>query len=289
MRALVVGASGQVGAILCTTLAARGHTAVGTHHRAPLADTRPLDLGDGAAVASMVDDVAPDWVFCAGALTAVDYCEDHPDEAFRLNRDGPAATARAAAKRGAGLVFFSTEYVFDGAAGPYGEDDPVNPLSVYGRSKLEGEQLVQTENPRALVVRTTVAYGPERQGKNFVYQLLKRLQAGERMTVAADQRSSPTYNADLAAATVELAERGVTGVVHMAGPEVLDRAAFARLACEVFGLDSALITPARTADLHQRASRPLNAGLRTDRARRLLTTRLRPPRAGLQAMRDALG
>jgi dTDP-4-dehydrorhamnose reductase len=288
MRALVLGASGQVGGALCAALAARGHHVVGTHHRVPGADTQPLDLADAAAVARLIDAVEPDCVFCAGALTHVDYCEEHVEETFRLNRDGPAAAARAAAKRGAGIVFFSTDYVFDGTAGPYAEDDLPNPLSVYGRSKLEAERLVRAENPRSVVVRTAVAYGPERQQKNFVYQLLGRLRAGEPMRVARDQRSSPTYNVDLAAATVELAERGITGVMHVAGPEVLDRYAFARLACEVFELDPRLLTPVLTAELAQRARRPLDAGLRVDRAERTLATPLSAPRAGLEAMRARL-
>ncbi len=288
MRALVIGASGQVGAALLARLAGRGHAAVGTHARVPLPGTRPLDLADAAATERLIGEVAPDWVFCPAGLTHVDYCEDHPDEAFRINRDAPARAARAAAARGAGFVFFSSEYVFDGAAGPYAEDDAARPLSVYGRSKLEGEQATRAANPRTLVIRTTVVYGPEPQGKNFVYQLLRRVRAGERVTVPHDQRSSPTYNADLAAAAVELVERGVAGVVHVAGPVVLDRYAFARLACEVFELDPAAVAPVATTELGQRAPRPLAAGLRTERARGLLAAPLRAPREGLAAMRRAL-
>jgi dTDP-4-dehydrorhamnose reductase len=288
VRALVIGASGQVGAALAARLRARGHTVVGTHGRVPQPGTRPLDLADVAAAERLVAEVAPDWVFCPAGLTHVDYCEDHADEAFGLNRDAPAAVARAAARRGAGFVYFSSEYVFDGTAGPYGEDDPPNPLSVYGRSKLEGERAAVAGNLRTLVVRTTVVYGPEPQGKNFVYQLLRRARAGERMTVPVDQRSSPTCNADLAAAVVELAERGERGVLHVAGPDVLDRHAFARLACEVFGLDPGFLVPVTTAELRQRAARPLNAGLRIDRVRARVTVPLRPPREGLAAMRRAL-
>ena len=288
MRALVIGASGQVGAALSARLTARGHEVIGTHHRVPLPGTRPLDVADGAATGRLIAALAPDWVFCPAGLTHVDYCEDHPEDAFRANRDAPAAAARAAAGPGAGFVYYSTEYVFDGATGPYGEDDRPNPLSVYGRSKLEGEQAVGAANPRVLVLRTTVVYGPEPQGKNFVYQLLRRLRAGQRTTVPADQRSSPTYNQDLAAATVELAERGLTGVWHLAGPALLDRHAFALVACEVFGHDPALVIPVTTAALGQRAPRPLNAGLRIDRARSRLASPLRGPREGLEAMRAAV-
>lgn len=288
MRALVIGASGQVGAALMGRLTARGAVVTGTHARVAGPSTRALDLTDTAATARLIDEVAPDWVFCPAGLTAVDYCESHAEEAFAVNRDGPAAAARAAARSGAGFVYFSTEYVFDGTAGLYAEDDPVSPLSVYGRSKAEGERAVREASPRALVVRTSVVYGPEPQGKNFVYQLLARGRRGEPMRAPCDQRSSPTYNEDLAAAAVEAAERGVGGVLHLAGPEVIDRHAFAVAVCGTFGLDVALLASVTTAELRQPARRPSDAGLRIDRARALLATRMRGPKEGLAAMRGAL-
>jgi dTDP-4-dehydrorhamnose reductase len=289
MRALVIGASGQVGAALGERLTARGHRWTGTFAKVPRPGLLPLDITDADGVRRLIGESQADWVFCMGALTHVDYCEDHPEEAFRINRDAPALVARTAAKRGAGIVFYSTEYVFDGTSGPYAEDDPVRPLSVYGQSKLEGERAVGTANPSAIIVRTTVVYGPEPQGKNFVYQLLRRARAGARMPVPADQISSPTYNADLAAATVELAERGCRGVYHLAGPAVLDRHAFARAACRAFGLDETLLQPVPTSALGQRAQRPLRAGLRIDRARATLASLLRGPEEGLKAMREAIG
>lgn len=291
MHALVLGASGQIGAALLYRLRERGHAVLGTHHRVASPETEPLDFTDAAATEALIARVhgaSLDWVFCPAGLTLVDACEDHPDAAYLANRDAPAVAARAAARRGAGFVYYSTEYVFDGTAGPYTEAATPTPVSVYGRSKLEGERWVMAENPRAIVIRTTVVYGPEPQGKNFVYQLLRNAMTGARRDVPNDQRSSPTYNQDLAAASVELTERNWRGVLNVAGPEVLDRYAFALLACEVFGLESRFVTPVRTAALRQKAPRPLQAGLVVDRARALLKTPLRTPREGLAAMRRAL-
>jgi dTDP-4-dehydrorhamnose reductase len=288
MRALVIGGSGQVGVAVAARLAARGHTVVPTHRGVPQPGTRALDLTDAAAVERLVAEVEPDWVVCPAGLTHVDYCEDHPEETLALNRDAPGAAARAAAKRGAGFVYFSTDYVFDGASGPYAEDDPVAPLCVYGRSKLEGEQRVREENARAAIVRTTVVYGPEPQGKNTVYQILRRVRAGEPVRVPADQVTSPTYNVDLAAAVVELIEGDFRGVLNVAGPTLLDRHAFALEVCAAFGLDPGLVEPVETAALRQRARRPLRGGLTIDRARRLLGTPLRAPREALADMRRVL-
>ncbi len=288
MRALVIGASGQVGAALLDGLAARGHEGTGTYAHHPAEGLAPLDVTDAAAVERAIAETAPDWVLCPAGLTHVDRCEEHPGQALAINRDGPLVAAHAALRAGAGFVFFSSEYVFDGLAGPYAEDAPARPLSVYGRSKWEGERAVLGLGGRALVVRTTVVYGPDRQAKNFVYQVLRACRGGERMRVPADQVSSPTYNADLAHATVELCERGLTGVYHLAGDRVLDRFAFAQLACAVFALDPSRLEPVATAALGQRAQRPLRAGLAVAKAQAALRTPLRGPEEGLRAMRQAL-
>jgi dTDP-4-dehydrorhamnose reductase len=288
MRALVIGASGQVGAALIETLGARGHDAIGTYAHHPVEGAVALDIRDEAAVERTMAEARPDWVLCPAGLTHVDFCEDHPAEAFAINRDGPLLAARAAARVGAGFVYYSTEYVFDGERGPYAEDDGARPLSQYGLSKWEGERAVLAAAARAVVVRTTVVYGPDRQGKNFVYQLMRNCRSGQGMRVPADQISSPTYNVDLAAASVELCERGLTGVYHLAGDGLLDRYAFALLACRVFDLDPTHIAPVETRALGQKAPRPLRGGLSIDKARAHLTTLLRSPEAGLRAMRAAL-
>lgn len=288
MRALVIGVSGQVGAMLLRTLRERGHESTGTYARHPVEGAWPLDIRDLAAVEHAIAFVKPDWVFCPAGLTFVDHCEDHAEEAFAVNRDGPLHAARMAWRFGAGFVYYSTDYVFDGERGPYAEDDAPGPLSVYGQSKLEGERAVLDAHRRAIVARTTWVYGPDAQEKNFVYQLVRSCRSGAPMRVPADQISSPSYSVDLAAASVELAEQGLAGIYHLAGAESLDRLAFARLACEVFALDPACLTAVPTAALGQKARRPLRAGLRVDRARAVLAAPLRGSRAGLEAMRRAL-
>jgi dTDP-4-dehydrorhamnose reductase len=288
MRALVIGASGQVGAALLRVLRARGHEAVGTwaHHEFP--GLIRLDFADARAVERVIAEARPDWVLCPAALSHVDYCEEHPDEAFAANLHAPLAAARAAARAGAGFVYYSSDYVFDGLAGPYAEEAPPRPLGVYGRSKAEGEQAILGALERALVLRTSVVYGPERQEKNFAYQLIRACRSGKPFRPAVDQCASPSYNEDVAAATVECCERELRGIWHLAGADTLDRMAFARLVCRVFDLDGSHLTPATTAELKQKAARPLDGGLRIAKARAQLATRLRGAEDGLRAMRTAL-
>ena len=262
--ALVIGASGQVGRHVATALRARGWSVEGTGHSRAGGGLLHLDLLDEAAIRTTIDQVRPSLCVVSGALTNVERCEGEPELAMALNARAPAIAAAACHAVGGRTIFLSTEYVFDGKAGPYGEDDPVSPISVYGRTKLEGERGVRVANPLALVVRTTVVFSFSPGDKNFVMQLIERLGSGATMRVPVDQVSSPTW-APFLGETIAALAAGVTGVIHVAGGEVMDRVAFAVRAAGALGLDPRLIEPIRTSELGQRARRPLDAGLRVAR------------------------
>jgi dTDP-4-dehydrorhamnose reductase len=275
-RALVIGASGQVGRHVAGELRARGWEVAGTYasHAAP--GLRKLDVLDAAAVQACVREVAPAACVLSSAMTNVERCETEPAEAEAANARAPGVVAAACKRAGARLLYLSTEYVFDGTSGPYREEDPPCPVSAYGRTKLEGERRVLAADPGNLAVRTTVVFSHDPGGTNFVMQLLARLGKGERMRVPADQISSPTYAPDLAAAIAELCEPDVPvrlsrfpapQVLNVVGPEVVDRHAFAVRAARALGLDPGLLDAVDTAALGQKARRPLRAGLRIDRLR----------------------
>jgi dTDP-4-dehydrorhamnose reductase len=221
-------------------------------------------------------------------MTRADLCEERPEEARRHIVDGPLQLGRLGRQIGAGFVYYSSSYVFDGHAGPYGEEDPPNPINVYGRCKWEAEQAIQVQLDRWLILRTIVVYGPEAQGKNFVCLVLRAAQTGTRMPVPVDQISNTTYSEDLARSSVELAERNQTGLYHLAGSDSVDRYTFGRFVCEVFGYDSSFLDPLPTSQMFQRALRPLHAGLRVDKARDELRTHLRGALDGLQAMKEEM-
>jgi len=284
-RALVIGASGLVGAALLRVLRARGADATGTRLSAAVDGLLPLDIRDPTAVRELIAEIQPEAVYCPAARPNVDWCERHPEESREVNVVGIRHVAEACAEAGARMVHFSSDYIFDGRDGPYAEEDEPNPVNVYGRHKLEAEESVRAILPeRHLVVRTTVVYGWERRGKNFVARLLRALGSGERLPAPVDQVGSPTYAPNLAEAVVELVERGVSGTWHVVGPELMSRCDFARLAAEIFGLDRDLIEPVPTRDLNQIARRPLRAGMKVAKAAAVLSTRLLPPAEGLRRM-----
>ena len=269
-KSLLIGASGQLGAQMYHLLGP--DRCLVSSRRAAEPDQIPLDL---AALAT-VDDAeralethSLDVIYCIAGMTAVDACEDTPELAHNINCRGPEMLAHIATRRNIPFVYFSTEYVFDGTGGPYAEDDATNPLSVYGKSKWDGELAVQAACSHALILRTTVVYGQDFGQKNYVYSLMRLLAAGKGMRVPQDQISTPTYNRDLAAATVALAVRGATGVYHACGPERMDRLEFARKVAEFLSLDASLLTGVPTSALAQKAARPLDAGLSIDKLRRM--------------------
>lgn len=262
MRALVIGADGQVGTALMGQCVRRRIEVYGTAMTG--SEFLRLDLNAPSTIAPALDKSRPDLVLLCSAMTAVDACEKSPEAARKINAEGPALVAEECRRAGARLVYFSTEYVFDGKDGPYGEEDPVNPLSVYGSTKLGGERAC-LRVPGALSIRTTVVYSHNFSSKNFIMQLIGNHRAGARMRVPSDQYSNPTHAPDLAAAVLELAEKGATGIYNVVGPDWLSRYEFALKACEAFGFDPSFIDPKTTAELGQPAARPLKAGLKTDK------------------------
>jgi dTDP-4-dehydrorhamnose reductase len=282
---LIIGASGLVGG----ALRAAFPEAIGTYFRTPAADLVALDIADAAAVRALVARVAPALILLPAAQPNVDWCETEPAESARVNVEGTRHVAEAAAEAGARLVYFSTDYVFDGTAGPYATDAVPAPINVYGRHKLAAETIVRETVADHLIVRACGVYGYQAAGKNFVMALARLAAAGERMRVPSDQWGTPTLAENLAAAVHELALSEHRGIVHPVGSDYLTRIDFARLAAEVLGHDPSFLQPVSTPELRQPAARPLRGGVDNRSTQALLRkTRLVGAREGLAKVRRRL-
>lgn len=238
---------------------------VGSHLRAQLQHAVPdttTDITSVIDVMRVVHDVAPRIIYLAAAMTDVDACESASGEeaSYRVNVQGVVNVVRAARRYGAKVVFLSTDYIFDGTNGPYSLGAVPNPISVYGRHKLQAEHYVATQAPTWAIIRTTLVYGAHLKRRNFVYAVTSALRANRVFRAVTDQLGTPTYAPELARMAIELAYTE-TGVFHVAGPDCSNRYDWACRIAEVYKLDLKLIQPVRTADLHQFAPRPLNAGL----------------------------
>ena len=270
--AAVIGASGLVGQTLVRVLENNQYDVSGTYATHAVDGLVLLDIRDSSAVRKYFHKVQPEIVFLTAALTNVDYCEDHPEEAFRINTEGTKNVAREANRCGCKLVFYSTEYVFDGQNGPYDEEAQACPVSIYGKSKLEAERAIQDIVREHLILRTTVVYGWDRRSKNFAMQLYQNLQSGISMRVPEDQVGTPTLVDYLAEASVRLVQQETRGIVNVVGRDLVPRSEFAKALARLFGLNPDLIVPVPTSDLKQRAQRPLRGGLSVTRLSRLLGT-----------------
>jgi dTDP-4-dehydrorhamnose reductase len=231
-------------------------------------DHRALDVGDRHAVFAAVERIRPSWIINAAAYNDVDGAEQAPEQAFKVNAAGPGYLADAAARTGAELVHISTDYVFDGRKGaPYTESDHPDPLSVYGRSKYEGELQVLGSQASACILRTAWLYGS--WGKNFVKAILAAAEGGGPLKVVADQVGSPTWTRHLGKAIGDLIRTPARGLFHVANGGACSRFEFARAI--VAGRVEVL--PITSAEAGRPAPRPANSSLASER---WASTGLRP-------------
>lgn len=268
MKILLIGCNGLLGQNLLRTRPPAGFEidGLGMEPQAilpeSLANYHSADISKRSDLEVAIAAAAPDWIFNAAAITDVDLCERMPELAALINRD----TVGWMAEAGKPLVHISTDYVFDGEAGPYSENDPVKPLSVYGVTKLESEALAFSRSAASLVVRTMTLWGRGHGAKtSFVEFVRNSLQAGKTIKIVTDQFGNPTLAEDLALGIWSLVSGGRSGLYHVAGSEWNSRYAWARGIAAHYGLDAGLIQACVTADLNQAARRPLQSGLRIDK------------------------
>jgi dTDP-4-dehydrorhamnose reductase len=280
LRVAVIGSTGQLGQDLMRVF---GGEAVGFAHE-------DLDVTDKESVVSAVRSVEPEWVLNTAAFHRVDDCEVDPALAFAVNATGALNVARAAAEVGSGVAFYSSDYVFGGQdrerGYPYEEEDSTHPLSVYGTSKVAGEQLIMQANARHLVVRSAGLYGTatSRKGWTFPELMLNKARAEGALRVVTDQVLSPTFSADLAQKTKELIEQEAIGLFHLTNAGECSWFEFARGALELAGVE-AKMEQISTEQMQQRARRPSYSALASAR---LEAVGLKPLRPWKEALGDYL-
>lgn len=285
-RSLIVGSTGQLARAFLDALRDRGESPLQTSSSG--AASLVLDLSRPETISELFSHLAAAFpgerfeVFLCGAMTHVDRCEEERERCLQMNELSPGLIAEQCAKHGHKLTYFSTEYVFGeaeyhgGAKGPFSEKDPPAPTSWYGHCKLGGEQRVLAALPDALVVRTTMVFSWDPGGNNVLMQYhnqLRDIRDGKSppvFRVPEDQISTPTYAPFLAQATLKLREKGRSGIYNVVGSTLLSRRQLVSAVIEEFGFDPEESLRGfrflKTAELGQKAKRPLTAGLTMDKA-----------------------
>ena len=245
------------------------------------------DLTDVAVVERLVRGHAPGWIAHCAAVTDVDWCEKHSDQAYEMNAEMPGRLARAAAEVGAGMVYVSTDSVFDGASGNYSETDAPAPVNTYAAAKLAGERAVLKEHDAAVVVRTNI-YGWNMQSKlSLAEWVLARLDAGDTVPGFSDVFFSPMLADDLADAMLDLMDRRLRGTYHVAGSERCSKYDFAVRVAEAFGFDPHSVRHTEIDSVTLAATRPKDVSLNTDKIQQSLGRPMPDVSAGLARFKEA--
>jgi dTDP-4-dehydrorhamnose reductase len=263
LRLAVIGAGGQVGRALMRAADARHIDVVGVERRSDDPDRR-LDLLDHASIRRVISTVRPTHVVLAAAATSVVNCERDPAGTAKVNVDGSLAVAETARRIGARVAFISTDYAFDGEAGPYDERAEPHAINEYGRQKRTVEEVV-AQLPDSVIVRTCQVFGMDPRRANYVLWVADQLRAGKRVTAATDLFGTPTFVEDLASSLIELSLGREQGYWHIAGREFISRYTLARLTATAAGAPMDLLDGAPFATIADGVPRPRRAGLVTIR------------------------
>lgn len=253
MTTLILGGQGMLGAALSRLL--RGEIVS--------VDIEECDLTDGASVKLLMRKTAPDVVINTAAYTDVDGCEDHPEAAMAVNGEAAGHVARACADHGVRLIHISTDYVFDGEGDtPYTEDHPVNPVSVYGKSKLLGEKNAAL-CPDHVILRVSWLFGP---GRNHFLSLMARfIREGRELNVIKDQVGRITYTIHTAEAITRILATSCRGILHFANSGAAGRFEQVRWMAAHLGREDLSIRPVPSSHFPQKARRPMYAVMDTSR------------------------
>ncbi len=228
----------------------------------------------------------PDIIINTAAITNVYDCEENRKTAWHANVQWVEFLVRMSKITDARLLHFSTDYIFDGSRGPYSEHDAPNPVNYYGKTKLAGENACRTSNVPCAILRTNVVYGYSTYGHaDFVQWTVGKLQEGKIFRVVNDQFSNPTLTDDLGLAAYRIILKKREGIYNIGGGDWLSRYEFARKIADVFQFDPGLIVPCTSADLQQKARRPLKTGLITLKAETDLGVKPTGVEAGLITLR----
>lgn len=263
MKALIIGASGLVGNNCARHFSSMDWEVKGTYFSYAIDGLDYYNTLQPEDPANFdVKGWKPDIIVHCGALTHVDYCEQHEDESYTQTVQSTRNIITLANECSARMVYLSTDYVFDGKDGPYAEDAPVNPISVYGHHKLIAETAVLNEVAGSLVLRVTNIYGDEARGKNFVSRIVQQCREGAtlKLKLPYDQFANPTNALDIARAMYLLLRDGKSGIYHVGGTDYMNRVALALRVLKYFPNAKYVLEPTNTADLNQPAARPLIGG-----------------------------
>jgi len=271
LKFLVTGSAGLVGQQVVKDLSKSNQVFSCYNESKPeYGDSVKMDLKNYEMISSVLTEIKPDVVIHLGAMTGVDICEKEKTSASEINTKATEIIAKECSKLNSFLVYVSTDYVFDGNFGMYKEDDVANPLGFYGKSKLEGEKAVQNFSTNWCIARTSTPFGLHPTKKSFPMWVIENLQKQKQIDVLIDQFTSPTYIPNLSRMLIEISERRITGIIHVAGASKISRYQMASMVSDKLNLDGTLLKQISMNKMKWVAQRPKDSSLDVSRASSIL-------------------
>ena len=276
MKILITGANGFLGYYVVEQLLAKKYSVIATGKgecRLPFThhlnfQWLSMDFTDPFSIHDVFENIKPDVVVHAGAMSKPDECEMDQMKAYLVNVEGTVQLLINSEELKSFFIFLSTDFVFDGERGMYNEEDAPRPVNYYGRTKLEAEEAVKEYQYGWAIVRTVLVYGKNHSGHNNILKIVKeKLEKGEEYNIVDDQVRTPTYVGDLAKGIVSIIDKKATGVFHLSGKDILTPYQMAIKTAEYLKLDSSAIKKVTAAIFTQPAKRPLKTGFIIDKAR----------------------
>ena len=271
LKVLVTGSAGLVGRQVVKDLS-NSHQVFSCYNESKpeYGDSVKMDLKNHEMISSVLTEKKPEIVIHLGAMTGVDLCEKERTSASEINTKATEIIAKECSKLNSFLVYVSTDYVFDGNLGMYKEDDVTNPLGFYGKSKLEGEKVVQNFSTNWCIARTSTPFGLHPTKKSFPMWVIENLQKQKQIDVLIDQFTSPTYIPNLSRMLIEISERHITGIIHTAGASKISRYQMASMVSDKLNLDGTLLKQISINKMKWVAQRPKDSSLDVSRASSIL-------------------
>ena len=265
MRILITGAFGQLGHALQSIPSKKSNYELICTGRKIKKGQKgiPLDIRNQVALKELINTTAPDILINLAAMTNVDACELNPKLAGEINVAGLEHICDSYKGK---IIHLSTDYVFDGTSGPYKEDDPLNPISVYGKTKLASEHILLEKDIKNLVIRGNVLYDySPHTSASFLNWVVSSLKGNQEIKVVKDQFNNPTWTRSMSDIIELSIENDLEGIIHWGDSVHISRFEFAKLIAKKFSLNESLIKPVLTSELNQPAKRPLQSGLSTEK------------------------
>ena len=265
MRILITGAFGQLGHALQSILSKKSnYELICTGRKVKKGQEGiPLDIRNQVALKELINTTAPDIIINLAAMTNVDACELNPKLAGEINVAGLEHICDSFKGK---IIHLSTDYVFDGTSGPYKEDDPLNPISIYGKTKLASEHILLEKDIKNLVIRGNVLYDySPHTSSSFLNWVVSSLKGNQEIKVVEDQFNNPTWTRSMSDIIELSIENDLEGIIHWGDSVHISRFEFAKLIAKKFSLNESLIKPVSTSELNQPARRPLKSGLSTEK------------------------